>query len=156
MTLKGVIFEDFVNYKKPCMVLEFPKCNFKCDKENGTQVCQNCSLVKEPDIQVESSHLVDLYVSNPITEAVCFQGLEPFDSYLEILEFIYELRQHSQDDVVIYTGYTWDEIHEQVEFLRGYKNIVVKFGRYKPGQESHMDDVLGVKLASDNQYAIRL
>jgi hypothetical protein len=66
------------------------------------------------------------------------------------------LRQHSQDDVVIYTGYTWDEIHEQVEFLRGYKNIVVKFGRYKPGQESHMDDVLGVKLASDNQYAIRL
>jgi hypothetical protein len=156
MTLKGVIFEDFVNYKKPCMVLEFPKCNFKCDKESSTQVCQNCSLVKEPDIQVESSHLVDLYVNNPITEAVCFQGLEPFDSYLEILEFIYELRQHSQDDVVIYTGYTWDEIHEQVEFLRGYKNIVVKFGRYKPGQESHMDDVLGVKLASDNQYAIRL
>ena len=41
MILKGLIDEDFVNYKKPAMVLEFPYCSFKCDKECGRQVCQN-------------------------------------------------------------------------------------------------------------------
>ena len=30
MILKGIIDEDFVNYKVPCMVLEFPYCDFKC------------------------------------------------------------------------------------------------------------------------------
>lgn len=46
--LKGIIFEDFVNYKKPCMTLMFPKCNFKCDKENGTILCQNKGLAAVP------------------------------------------------------------------------------------------------------------
>jgi hypothetical protein len=37
-------------------------------------------------------------------------------------------------------------------WLRYYKNIYVKFGRYLVGQEPHYDEVLGVTLASDNQY----
>ena len=32
MIIKGLIDEDFINYKKPSMVIEFPYCNFKCDK----------------------------------------------------------------------------------------------------------------------------
>jgi len=32
-------------------------------------------------------------------------------------------------------------------------NIIVKFGRYRPNQEKHYDKILGVFLASDNQYA---
>lgn len=156
MILKGVIFEDFVNYKKPCMVLEFPNCTFKCDKENGTKLCQNCSLVKEPDIDISCRDLIDRYMKNTITEAVCFQGLEPFDSFLDILEFLYEFREVSDDDVVIYTGYTEEELKELVDLVRGYKNIVIKFGRYRPNQEKHFDEVLGVNLASDNQYAVRL
>ena len=34
-----------------------------------------------------------------------------------------------------------------------YDNIVVKFGRFRPNQDPHYDNVLGVKLASNNQYA---
>ena len=37
-----------------------------------------------------------------------------------------------------------------------YDNIIIKFGRYIPNQQSHFDIVLGVNLASDNQYAERL
>ena len=39
---------------------------------------------------------------------------------------------------------------------RKYKNIIVKFGRYVPNQPAHYDEVLGVYLASDNQYAEQL
>ena len=34
-----------------------------------------------------------------------------------------------------------------------WENIIIKFGRYIPNQEKHYDDVLGIELASDNQYA---
>ena len=33
--LKGIIDEDFVNYRVPSMTLMFPKCSFKCEKEYG-------------------------------------------------------------------------------------------------------------------------
>ena len=46
--LKGVIFEDFVNYKKPCMTLMFPKCNFKCERECEEAFCQNSELAAVP------------------------------------------------------------------------------------------------------------
>ena len=52
MILKGLIDEDFINYKKPSMVLEFPYCTFKCDKECGRQVCQNSDLASAPNIEI--------------------------------------------------------------------------------------------------------
>ena len=35
MKLKGLIDEDFVNYKDPSLFLIFPFCTFKCEKECG-------------------------------------------------------------------------------------------------------------------------
>jgi len=35
-------------------------------------------------------------------------------------------------------------------------NIIIKFGRFIPDQKSHMDETLGVELASPNQYALPL
>ena len=40
--------------------------------------------------------------------------------------------------------------------LRKYPNIIIKYGRYIPDQEPHQDEVLGVRLASNNQYAERM
>ena len=31
--------------------------------------------------------------------------------------------------------------------------VIVKYGRFRPNQEPHYDEVLGIKLASINQYA---
>jgi hypothetical protein len=42
------------------------------------------------------------------------------------------------------------------EQLKSFSNIIIKFGRFIPNQEPHYDEVLGVKLASDNQYARRI
>ena len=34
-----------------------------------------------------------------------------------------------------------------------FKNIIIKFGRYVPNQKEHYDEILGINLASSNQYA---
>ena len=52
MKLKGIIDCDFTNYKEPVLTLEFPTCDFKCDKLNKCKVCQNSELVYEPDIEM--------------------------------------------------------------------------------------------------------
>ena len=169
MIVKGIIDEDFINYKKPSMVIEFPYCSFKCDKECNQQVCQNSELAKEPNINIDYVKLVERYLDNSITKAIVFQGLEPFDSLLDVVNFIYVLRilYNCDDDIVIYTGYTKQELSKSPAIphiietdiltkLSNYDNIIIKFGRYIPNQQSHFDIVLGVNLASDNQYAERL
>lgn len=157
MILKGIIETDTINYKKISMVLEFPICkNFKCDKECGQQVCQNSTLATTPNIEVNPMDLIARYENNLITQAICCQGLEPFDSWADLYNFIFLFRSVSDDDIVIYTGYTKCEILQKVTLLKEVPNIIIKFGRYVPNQQPHYDKVLGVDLASDNQYAERI
>lgn len=154
MKIKGIITEDFINYKKPSMVIEMPYCTFKCDKECGRPVCQNSALANEPIITIPDSLIVwEYYINNPITEAIVFQGLEPFDSWLELKTFIENFRIAWKDDIVIYTGYDKPEIKHYLNILKKYDNIIIKYGRYIPDQEKKFDEVLGVYLASPNQYA---
>ena len=156
MIIKGIIDEDMVNYKKICMTIEFPYCSFKCDKECGQPVCQNGALANSPEIRINSKDIVDRYINNPITSAIVYQGLEPFDSYTDLLNLTKTFRQVTDDDIVIYTGYKEEELKNSINELRKYKNIIVKYGRYIPNQDSHYDELLGVNLASDNQYAERI
>ena len=157
MIVKDIIAEDFVNYKKPCMTIGFPHCTFKCEKNSGIRCCQNSALANAPDIQISIDRIVELYVNNPITQAICCQGLEPFDDFTDLYELIKQFRKHTQDDVVIYTGYTKDEILEHIRCLKAnFTNIIVKFGRYIPNQQPHYDEVLGVMLASDNQKGVKI
>ena len=57
---------------------------------------------------------------------------------------------------MIYTGYYDYEIKDQLNELKQYPNIIIKYGRYIPNQSPHYDEILGVKLVSDNQYAERI
>ena len=154
ITLKGIIDEDFVNYRVPSMTLMFPYCSFKCGKE----YCQNYELFNEPNITVDVDELCLRYINNHITEAIVCQGLEPFDSWKELHHFIYTLRVKFDcyDDVVIYTGYDEASLDHELLDLKKLGNIVVKFEGYEPNQKPHYDSVLGVNLASDNQYAERI
>ena len=153
MLIKGVIHEDFVNYQKPCMTIMFPICNgFKC----GGDLCQNSSLATSPSISVPTNKIVEAYIRNDMTSAICCQGLEPMDSFGHLLKLVRLLREQTDDDIVIYTGYTKEEVEKEVEELKQYKNIIVKFGRFIPNQQPHYDAVLGVNLASDNQYAEKI
>ena len=138
------------------MTIEFPKCSFKCDKEYGQPVCQNGALATSPDISISIDRLVERYINNPITEAIVYQGLEPLDTWEDVLELTDAFRQQTDDDIVIYTGYNEDEIKNKVDELKKYKNIIIKYGRYIPEKNKHYDEVLGIELASDNQYAKKI
>ena len=157
MIVKDIISEDFLQYSKPSMFIITTKCSFKCEKDSGCPgMCQNAKVVLQPDVQVANSKIVSMYEQNKITQAIVFGGLEPFDTFEEMLALIQEFRTKLNDDIVIYTGYTESEISDKVEILKQFKNIIVKFGRYVPNTSARYDEVLGVHVASPNQYARRI
>lgn len=154
ITVKGIVEEDFVNFHTPSMVIMSPRCDWKC----GKGLCQNSPMALSPSMEVYVAGLVTRYLNNPLTGAVVFSGLEPMLDFEDILTFIVELRNKGcQDPVVIYTGYDEDEVEREVVYLqKHFKNIYMKFGRYENGQQAHYDDVLGISLASDNQYGKKI
>lgn len=158
MIIKGLIDEDFVNYKKPSMLIMFAYCTFKCDKECGERVCQNGALATAQKMNIPPKSIVERYVNNPITSAIVMSGLEPFDSFGDLSYLLHLIRDEYRcnDDVVIYTGYKQEEIAKELEIISSYKNIIVKFGRFIPNQTPHYDDALGIMLASDNQYGKKI
>lgn len=156
MIIKQLLDEDFVNYKKTSMFIGFPSCSWKCDKECGMQVCQNRALASSPIKDIGFKTIVNRYINNPITSSVVCGGLEPFDTWDDLYGLITYLRVSTQDDIVIYTGYYKEEIKEYIDRLKVFSNIIIKFGRYVPNHEKHFDEVLGIYLASDNQYAERI
>ena len=191
MLIKGITDEDFINYKVPSMYIATATCSFKCDKEYGQPICQNSALATQPSFDVPVSVIVDRYLTNPITHGIVLGGLEPLDQFGDVIDLIRGLRTvpdpdmpsfallhrdhpKAMDPVVIYTGYTVDELDDvysdwccdcdprnlapvsMIDLFKNFGNIILKFGRYIPGQQPHFDPVLGVNLASDNQYAERI
>lgn len=154
MLLKTFHDEDFNNYKLPSMILGFPYCTFKCSE----CLCQNSILARYENIDYGIDELIQRYLDNHLTKAIVMGGLEPLDSFDDIKEFISTLRlkYKCNDPVVIYTGYEKDEIIDKIRLLSYYPNVIIKIGRYEPNQERHFDDVLGVYLASDNQYGMKI
>ena len=156
--LKNIVDEVFQDYKKPSMMLATCKCDWKCAKEGNfdISVCQNSELTNQKNIEVSIEFIINRYFDNPITQAIVIGGLEPMLQFVEILEFIKEFRLKCDDDIVIYTGYYPKEILYIIDRLSIYKNIIIKFGRYKENSNMKFDDILGVWLSSDNQYAIKI
>ena len=160
MRVSTIIDEDFTNYKVPAMFIGTISCGGKCCAEADIplSVCQNdgwrsCAPITLPDKQI-----CERYLSNPLTSAVVFGGLEPFEQTEDIYYLIRMLRDEfcCDDDIIVYTGYNRDEIEEQLRGFSKYKNIIIKFGRFVPNQNPHYDEVLGVELASNNQYAEKI
>lgn len=157
MIIRTIVDEDFINYKQPSMYIGTAYCNGKCCREAGIpmSVCQNDEWRKTATVEMADNDIIKRYLANDITSAICFAGLEPFEQFNEMFNLILELRSdyNCNDTVVIYTGYNKEEIINEVEALKTLSNIIIKFGRFIPNQTKHYDEILGVYLASDNQYA---
>lgn len=138
------------------MFIIMPYCNGKCNRDAGRVVCQNEHLEGSDIQEISSLYLVKRFMNNPITKAVVLGGREPFDSWGDLVYFLKVLRENTDEDLVIYTGYYKEEILEKVNYLKNFKNIIIKFGRYIPGSESVYDPVLGINLSSNNQRAEKI
>lgn len=159
MRVKGIIEEDFVNYKVPSMFINTCFCDFKCCTELGLDVgvCQNSPLAQAPSKDISDKVIYEHFVSNPITKAVVIGGMEPMLQLDEVESLIKLFRDNGNDsEFVIYTGYYPEEITEQLESLESLGTIVIKFGRFIPDRPSRYDDMLGITLSSDNQFAKKI
>jgi len=158
MKLKTIIDEDFINYKKPSMMLATCQCDWKCLKDNNLDmsICQNSELAHQKTIEISNEKIIARYLNNPISQTLVIGGLEPFLQFKELLLLIHDFREKCEDEVVIYTGYYPSEIKKELKQLKEYSNIIVKFGRYDPTRLKIFDIVLGVWLASYNQFAIKI
>lgn len=146
---------DFVNYKEPTFNIALGiTCTFKC----GINLCQNSELAKSKTIKCNIKDIIKRYLNQNISHTVTFQGLEVLDNIKQLLWFIHNFRKFSNDTIIIWTGYTKEECIDFVYIIKKMecKNIIIKFGRYIPDQEKHYDEVLGIYLASNNQYAERI
>lgn len=168
MKVKDIIDVDTVNYKKISMFIATSTCDLKCDRECGKPVCQNSELAKAPNIEINCEEVVQRFNSNPITEAIIFGGLEPLygsgpnhvGDFHSFAYYIPELNEGT--DIVVYTGYYPSEIHysdfqfwhSMTNAIKG--NLIFKFGRFIPDRPHRFDEVLGVELASNNQFAVNL
>lgn len=161
--IKDIVDEIYQDYKYASMLIAMPTCTWKCLREKNLplDICQNSKICKLNDIEVSNFEIIERFKNNINTKAIIFAGLEPMDSFDDVLSFVDEIR--SRDDInsndshiVIYTGYNEDEVEEKIFQLEKYRNIFVKFGRYVPDSKPKFDKVLGVELASENQYAIKL
>lgn len=156
MRLKGIVTEDFVNYKYPSMFLSTCFCDYKCCKEQGLDigVCQNAPLAQVPIQDIPDEIIYEQFISNPITKAIVIGGLEPMIQINEVVELVNLFRKNGENaPFVIYTGYYPQELIEPISRLKQYENIIIKFGRFIPRMPHKIDPVLGVELASNNQYA---
>lgn len=160
MRVNTIVDEDFINYQKPAMFIGTISCGGKCCIEGGfpLSVCQNDGWRGCAPVNIKDKVIVKRYLQNKISHAIVLGGLEPLEQADEVVELIRTLREdfNCHDDVVIYTGYYPDEVTAILDELQKFDNIVVKFGRYIPNIKSRFDEVLGVNLASDNQYAVRI
>lgn len=158
MKLKFIKRDDFVNYKKCSMFLGTTSCDWKCCKESNIpcSICQNYPWSNNPIKEFNNKDIINMYLKDGLEESIIFGGLEPMLQFQELVSFIDEFRKVSEDDIVIYTGYYKAEIKKEIEILKKYKNIIIKFGRYIPNRNSRYDDVLGITLISDNQYAEKI
>jgi len=158
--VKDIVIEDFVNYRLPSMFIISSKCDWKCCREQGLDIsiCQNADLALSKPRDVSDDTILNMYRSNDITKAVVIGGLEPLLQADEVLELVRTFRKHGEMcDFVIYTGYYPEEITESfMTALQEFGNIIIKFGRYIPNIKPIFDDVLGVQLASENQFARKI
>ena len=156
MKILKLVDERLSDYRLPTLMIVAVSCDWKCAKDAHfpEALCQNHQWKDVEPIDATPQEIYEAFVRNPITQGLLFGGLEPFRQFEEMLDVIRYFRsQNSTAPIVIYTGYREDEIKDEVLILSGFPNIIVKFGRYVPRQAAHLDPVLGVKLASDNQYA---
>ena len=105
INIKAIIDEDISNYKECSMYIAFPSCTFKCEKECGIKMCQNSHLATAPTIQISAENIVMRYLKNPLTHSIVISGLEPFDTFDDLLKLIDTFRKHTLDDIIIHTGY---------------------------------------------------
>lgn len=144
------IKETFNDYKKVGMYVAFPQCSLNCKN------CQNAHLREVEPLEVSLDYLVKIILDNDLIDSVILSGMNPMDSFDDVMSLIREVRNKSNIEIIIYTGMRESNLTNEIKKLKEFNNVIIKFGEYIPNSKEKFDEVLGINLASDNQYAKRI
>lgn len=158
--LLDVKTDNITDYKKTSLLLVFPFCSGKCGEE-----CQNKHLMGTTPTGYKNTDIINLYIDLPSHGAVVFAGLEPWDSFSEMKQLVKDfVSQYKAIDIVIYTGYEYNEIENQIQELvdcfkanvaNSDDNLIIKYGMYDVNKKEYWkSNILGVNLATTNQAVI--
>ena len=142
--------EVYNDYKKVGVLLATPTCNNNC------KYCQNEYLKKKKPIEYDISEIFNFVKKNKLIKSFIFGGLDCMDSFDQTYDIIKEIRKKFDYDIVLYTGKLKTDINLEIEKLKNFKGIIIKFGKYKKNKEKKYDELLGITLASNNQYSRRI
>lgn len=146
----------FSDYYKPSLYIPIGvTCCGKCWKEQNkdSDTCQNWNL-SHKEFSLDS--LLSSIFGNKLVDAYVMSGKEPFDNFDELINLIDTIRQENEKDIIIYTGYNRSEVLDKLDVLKKFVNIVIKFGRFIIDSSCRYDEVLQIKLNSENQYAEKI
>ena len=91
--------------------------------------CYNCSNPElwndNPTKDVEVERLVEYIKSIPKADGITITGGDPFDQPEELLILIKEIKKLGYEDILVYTGYTFDELLRKDEL---YNKILTSIG----------------------------
>lgn len=145
------IRETFNDYKKSTLYLCGSICTLNCPD------CFHSHLKKEHPTTLSKEQLLEKYIIPTSAEAILFSGLNWFEQSEELYSLIKFIRDnHIQKDIVIYTGFEKSVITQEIEKLKQFPNIIIKYGRYNENLPKRYDEVLGITLASSNQNAEKI
>lgn len=164
MLLIDVKTDNITDYKETSVLLIFPYCSGKCGNACHNKYLQNLS--ENEYLHTTSKAIKQLYEGLSTHKAIVMAGLEPFDSFDDVLDIVKTIcSSHKACDIVIYSGYKKDEYDETFKdkLLACYfdyniynnKKLIVKLGRYDEKHKNSWHSViLGVSLATDNQCVL--
>ena len=115
MLIKGLTDEDFVNYKKPSMVIATSKCDFKCDRDCGEGCCQNSPLARAKSISVSDDDIILRYMANDMKLKIVAEGIESIEEFNDIMVY----------DIDYIQGYYFSKalpIQEFIDFIKIQQN----------------------------------
>lgn len=150
--------EVFQDYKKSALLFSTCYCDWKCCHEAGVDIdiCQNQKVSQQREVTLPFESILKK-VNQSFTDAVIFGGLEPILQADEVVQCIEYLRKHGvKKDIVVYTGYYLEEIDPETLAYLALNDCILKCGRFIPDRKPKFDAVLGITLASDNQYGVYL
>ena len=159
MRVRTINEEDYSHYREPSMVIGTCFCTFKCCHEGGfpETECHNSEMDKLGITDISGDDILALYESNPISKALVFAGLEPLLQFDEVCDLSRAFRTRNKvDPIIVYTGYKKVEVPLVELGMKEFSPVIIKYGRYVPNQRAHYDEILGVDLVSDGQYAVTL
>ncbi len=115
--------------------------------------CEGCmskhTWIQEESYKINLNSLVEKIKRYP-TKAITISGGEPFEQYEALLFLVKELKAFCFDDILVYTGYSYDKINQEFYEIFDYISALVD-GKFISGAST---DLVWKGSSNQNLYVL--